>query len=79
MGPIKPRVSSSILMCHRLHGRLGVRCFSKYYQVAQLPQIDLYYATLEVPQWVSVEAIDLNPLMVDNLLWLQRTLLAAMK
>lgn len=60
-------------MGSRLHEGLGVPCFSKYYQAAHLSHIALYYATVEVPLWVGLEAIDIDPLTVDNLLWLQHS------
>lgn len=61
-------------MQEKLHGGSGVPCFSEYYQVAQLSQIALHHATVEVSLWVGLQAIDLDSLTVANLLWLQHSL-----
>lgn len=47
---------------------MGVPNFHNYHQVAQLT---LYHAT-EVPLWVGLEAIDLIPVWVSNILWVHR-------
>lgn len=48
-GPIKPRVSRSILLRSRLSGGLGIPHFAQYFHAAQLAQIALYHAQSETP------------------------------
>lgn len=66
-GITKPRVPRSILTRGKLQGGLGVPNFLKYFQLAQ---ITFYHTTAEVPLWVGLEAADLFPLSVSNILWI---------
>lgn len=52
---------------------MGLPNFMGYYHAAQLAQITLFHAQNEIPLWVSLEAIDLYPLKISNLLWLPPT------
>lgn len=65
--PMFPRM---IFLQSTLRCDLGVPNFLRYYHTAQLAQITLYYATTETPLWVGLEAVDLYPLSVTNLLWM---------
>lgn len=69
-GPTKPRVARSVLLRHKLNGGLGIPSFLHYYHAARLAQATLYHSRNETPIWVSLEAIDLHPITVTNLLWL---------
>lgn len=69
-GPIKPRVTRSILLRSKLCGGLGLPNFAHYYHAAQVAQLTLLHAKTEIPLWVSLEAIELSPLMVSNMQWL---------
>lgn len=69
-GPTKPRVARPVLLRHKLNGGLGITNFLHYYHAARLAQSILYHSKTETPLWVSLEAIDLHPITVTNLLWL---------
>lgn len=69
-GSTRPRVSRAILLHSKLSGGLGLPNFLRYYHAAELAQLTLFPAIVEIPLLVSLEAIDLYPLTVTNLLWL---------
>lgn len=69
-GSTRPRVARSVLLRSKPNGGLGIPKFQHYYQAARLAQTALYHSKLEIPLWVSLEAIDSFPLTITNLLWL---------
>lgn len=69
-GPTRPRVLQTVLLRSRLAGGLGVPNFQYFYYTDQLAQLTLYHANVEMPLWVGLEAVDIHPLTVSNLLWM---------
>ena len=68
-GPSKPRIKPQILHLPKTAGGLGFPNFAKYYQAAQLAILTKYHAKQEAPIWVSIEAIESDPISTSNLLW----------
>lgn len=55
----------------KLKGGLGLPNFSSYYYAAQLSQLPKYHSNMETPLWVAVESVDIDPISVAIMLWLQ--------
>lgn len=70
-GTNKPHIPKSTLFLTKLKGGLGLPNFSSYYYAAQLSQLPKYHSNMETPLWVAVESVDIDPISVANMLWLQ--------
>lgn len=63
--PLNQKVPRSVLHS-KLSGGLGIPNFARYYHAAQLAQITLLHAKIEISLWVSLEAIELTSLVGSN-------------
>lgn len=68
----RPRLAARVTYRSRMEGGLWIPDIQRYYQASQLTLLPKFYATEEVPLWVELEASEVLPPRVYNLLWLPR-------
>ena len=69
-GTSRPRIKPQILHRPKSAGGLGYPSFVNYYRAAQMATIVKYHAKQEAPLWVSIEAMECDPISISNLLWI---------
>lgn len=69
-GSSRPRIKPQILHLSKVNGGLGLPNFSSYYKAAQLANLVKYHAIHEPPLWVSIEAVECDPVSISNVLWI---------